>query len=143
MPYRRPDDRQVIVERGPIYAQHPIPKNVIIDHEIPNISIDQQVYNEGIFKADPRRNSYLDGTTTNAELQVVDKIYDLPTHTVQVTNQSRPITPKYYLQKLELVRSKTQVPSTTELPKTAMGPYNYAGPWNTTYRTSYTGKRVN
>lgn len=144
LPYRQPDDRQVIVERGKIYAQHPQPKNVIIDHEIPNISVDQQVYNEGTFRADPSRNHYIDGRTRNAELQVVDKIYDLPSHTVQMTNQSRPSTPKYYLQKLELVRSKTQVPTMSkELPKTAMGPYNYAGPWNTTYRSSYTGKRVN
>lgn len=140
LPYQKPEDRQVIVERGKIYARAPTPKNVIIDHETPHVKIDRHVYNEGTFRADPDRNNVLDAAA-RAELQVVDKIYDLPSHTVHVSNQSRPTTPKYYLQKLELVRSKTDMPS--ELPKTAMGPFNYSGPWNTTYRSSYTGKHVN
>lgn len=140
LPYQKPKDRQVIMERGKIYAQQPTPKNVIIDHEVPHVSIDQHVYHEGTFRADPERNHILDAAV-RSELKVVDKIYDLPAHTVHVSNQSRPTTPKYYLQKLELVRSKTDMPS--ELPRTAMGPFNYSGPWNTTYRSSYTSKNVN
>lgn len=138
LPYQQPADRRVIVERGKTFARLPTPKNVIIDHEIPHINIEKNVYNEGTHRADPRSYSRL---SNNAELKIVDKIYDMPAHTTVVSDQSRPFTPSYYLQKLELVRSKTAVPS--ELPKTAMGPYNYSGPWNTTYRSSYTGKRLN
>ncbi len=147
MPYQKPEDRQVIVERGKIFARMPTPKNVIIDHEIPNINVERHVYNEGTHRADPNRYKTLDGTT-NAELKIVEKIYDLPSHTVHVSNQSRPTTPSYYLQKLEIVqkpqvllRSSTDMPS--KLPNTAMGPFNYSGPWNTTYRSSYTGKKLN
>lgn len=148
LPYQRPDDRQVIVERGKTFARIPTPKNVIIDHEVPHISVQQHVYNEGTHRADPYRNNQLYGST-NAQLKIVDRIHDLPNHTVYTSNQSRPTTPSYYLQKLEvmqsrppaLLRSSTDMPS--KLPSTAMGPFNYSGPWNTTYRSSYTGKRVN
>lgn len=139
LPYQQPADRRVIVERGKTFARVPTPKNVIIDHEVPHITIEKHVYNEGTHRADPKVYSRLDNRT--AELQLVDRIHDLPAHTTVVSDQSRPFTPSYYLQKLELVRSKTEMPS--KLPKTAMGPYNYAGPWNTTYRSSYTGKRLN
>lgn len=147
MPYQKPEDRQVIIERGKTFARIPTPKNIIIDHEVPRINVEQHVYNEGTFRADPKQNHVLN-TTTPSELRVVNKIYDLPSHTVHVSNQSRPVTPSYYLQKLEVMQSQpkflrasTDMPS--RLPKTAMGPYNYSGPWNTTYRSSYTGKRVN
>jgi len=57
----------VIVERGKIFARMPTPKNVIIDHEIPNINVERHVYNEGTHRADPSRYRSLDGST-NADL---------------------------------------------------------------------------
>ena len=87
----------------------PTPKNVITDHEVPHITIEKHVYNEGTHRADPKVYSRLDNRT--AELQLVDRIHDLPAHTTVVSDQSRPFTPSYYLQKLELVRSKTEMPS--------------------------------
>lgn len=137
LPYQQPANREIIVERGRVYAKQPTPKNVIIDHEIPHMNIERHVYNEGTHRADPASYNYLNG---QAELKVVNQIYDMPEHTLQVVNHSRPSTPKYYLKKLELVRSKTDM---NYAPKTSMGPYNYSGPWNTTYRTSYTPKRTN
>lgn len=136
LPYGKVPDREVIVQKGRVYAKQPTPKNVIIDHEIPHVAVERHVYNEGTYRADPSNYSYLNGS---AELKVVDKIYDMPEHTLQVVNHSRPSTPKYYLKKLELVRSKTDM----NCAQTSMGPYNYSGPWNTTYRTSYTPKRTN
>ncbi len=134
MPYKAPEDREIIVERGKIYGKIPAPKNVIIDHEIPHIHIDRQIYNEGVIRADPSSYRNLNGYST-AELKIVDKINDLPSH--NIITITRPATPTYYIQKLEVVRPKTASA------KPSSGPYSFSGPWATTYRSSYTGRRPN
>lgn len=146
MPYKPLADRQVIVERGRIYEKQPNPKNVIIEYENPNVNIERNVYDEGIIRADPRTYSSMESYRNNAELQVVDRITDIPMPNAQystfksyapTSNQhisvnTRPVTPK-------LSRPKTT--SGQMVINAPKGPTSYNGPWNTTYRSSYTGRR--
>jgi len=139
-------DRQVIVERGRIYEKQPNPKNVIIEYENPNVNIDRRVYDEGVIRADPRTYSSMESYRNNAELRVVDRINDIPmpnasyshsytpapVSTQHISVNTRPVTPK-------LSRPKTTSGSLViNAPK---GPTSYNGPWNTTYRSSYTGRK--
>jgi hypothetical protein len=144
LPYKPLPDRQVIVERGRIYEKQPNPKNVIIEYENPHVNIDRHVYDEGVLRADPRTYSSMESYRNNAELRIVDRINDLPMPNSD-SYQTRSYTPAptYYTS----IR-----PSTPKLarPKTASGslvinppkgPTSYVGPWNTTYRSSYTGRK--
>jgi hypothetical protein len=53
LPYQKPADRQVILERGKIYEKIPAPKNVIIDYERPQVQVQRIVHNDGVMRVDP------------------------------------------------------------------------------------------
>lgn len=152
LPYKPLPDRQVIVERGRIYEKQPNPKNVIIEYENPNVNIERSVYDEGVIRADPRSYSSLESYRNNAEIRMVDRINDFPmpnateyrtyapASTQHITINTRPVTPKMSLNGIN-GRPKTASGSLVARGPIAKGPTSYNGPWNTTYRSSYTGKR--
>ena len=142
LPYKPLPDRQVIVERGRIYEKQPNPKNVIIEYENPRINIDRCVYDEGILRADPRSYSSLESYRNNAEVRIVDRINDMPMPNVEYR---RPMTPAANYTIVRPVTPKLSRPKTASgslVINAPKGPTSYAGPWNTTYRSSYTGRKA-
>ena len=129
--YKQPSDRQVIVEKAPIYKKLPAPKNVIIEYEKPRTIIETAIYNEGIIRADP--NVYMT-SNPNGELRIVDKIYDMNNSDSYYTPVNT-LTYRHVEPQIELKQAKPSKP----LPQNS-GPSTYYGPWNTTYRTSYTAR---
>jgi len=131
LPYKAPADRQVILERGKIYQKLPVPKNVIIDYEKPNVNVERIVHNEGIIRAEPNIYTL---SQADGELKIVDRIYDLPPHSsYNHLEQARSIPAKVHIGSMPAVRAKSAFGRHS-------GPYVFNDPWRSTYKNSYTGR---
>lgn len=105
------------------------PKNVIIEYEHPPVSLERQVFDEGVLRANP---SDYNMVRTNGELRIVDKINDIPSSNPGIVRTYQPLYTN--------ASSTYATPRASQQLTTVRGPTQYLGPWNTTYRSSYTGR---